>query len=56
MSQSQQAHHALMLEAERDAERVIEKATHEPITPDEAALLRWASGISTTKGNEHGKY
>jgi len=50
--QDQAAHHADMLEAEHEVERVIEKAQHETITPDDAALLRWASGI-TTKGSHY---
>lgn len=50
MSQ-QEAHHARMLETEREVERVIEKAQHQSITPDDAALLRWAAGVQT-KGNE----
>lgn len=41
----QAAHHADMLAYERDAMRIIEKAQYAPITPDEAALLRWACGI-----------
>ena len=52
MSQGEQFH-ADMLAYEHDTERVIEKAQHEKITPDEAALLMWAAGISTTKGNNH---
>lgn len=52
----QAAHHALMLEAEREVERVVEKAQHQPITPDEATLLRWASGITNTKGNNHASH
>ena len=31
---------------EVECRRIIEKAQTEPITPDEASLLRWASGIS----------
>lgn len=53
MSHDQAAFHAEMLAYEHETERVIEKATHQPITDDEAALLRWASGITTTKGNNH---
>ena len=30
---------------EQDCRRVIEKATHEPITADEASLLKWAAGV-----------
>jgi len=30
---------------EKDAFDIIEKARHEAITDDEAALLRWASGV-----------
>lgn len=55
MSQGQH-HQETMLATEREAERVIEKATHEAITPDEAALLKWAAGISTTKEKHNGKY
>ena len=32
---------------EEDCLRIIAKATHEPIAEDEAALLRWASGVTT---------
>ena len=46
--QSYQAH---MLENEREVTRVIDKAMIEIITPEEAALLRWATGISTKKGS-----
>lgn len=42
----QAAYHADMLAYEQDAVRVIEKAQHEPITQDEAALLRWAAGLT----------
>lgn len=42
----QAAYHADMLAYEEDALRVIDKATREPITQDEAALLRWAAGLT----------
>lgn len=35
-----------MNQAEADTIRIIEKARHQPITEDEAALLRWAAGVS----------
>lgn len=42
----QAAHHADMLAFEEEALRVIDKATREAITQDEAALLRWAAGLT----------
>lgn len=42
----QAAHHEQELQVQHDLERVIAKATHEPITKDEAALLSWAAGIT----------
>ena len=44
MSQGAQQH-ADLLAYQHDTERVIEKAQHEKITPDEAALLMWAAGL-----------
>lgn len=37
------AFHADMTALEQEAGRVIAKAMREPITKDEAAILRWAS-------------
>ncbi len=42
----QAAYHADMLAFQQDALRVIDKARQEPITEDEAALLRWAAGLA----------
>ena len=42
----QAAYHADMLAYQADALRVIDKARREPITEDEAALLRWAAGLT----------
>ena len=42
----QAAYHADMLAYEAEALRVIDKARREPITEDEAALLRWAAGLT----------
>lgn len=47
------AFHEQQLQIQHDLERVIAKATQEPITDDEAALLAWASGIQL-KGESNG--
>lgn len=49
----QAAHHEQELQIQRDLERVIEKAKHEPITQDEASLLAWASGVQNKQEKCH---
>lgn len=39
------AHHVQMLDAEKEVDRVIEEAQKHAISAEDAALLRWASGI-----------
>lgn len=52
----QAAYHEQELLIQRDLERVIEKAKHEPITGDEASLLAWASGVQTKQEIQHGNH
>lgn len=47
MSHDQAAFHADRLRIEHDVEKIIEKAQHETISKDEAAMLMWAAGITT---------
>lgn len=45
------AYHSEQLMIQHDLERVIAKATQEPITDDEAKLLAWAAGIQLNQEN-----
>lgn len=48
--------HEVELQTRRQIEEAIQAAQERPITQDEAALLRWASGIQinhATKGSNH---
>jgi hypothetical protein len=40
------------LGVEFEIEQVIQQAQCEPITPDQAALLRWATGTSTKENQK----
>jgi hypothetical protein len=53
MSQQQQFHEQVtQMDIQRDVERVIEAAQTKPISPNDAALLRWAVGL-TREENKH---
>lgn len=49
---SQQFHEQVtQMDIQRDIERVIETAQTQPITPNDAALLRWAMGLTREEPN-----